>query len=256
MPDPSDLVAVHAALLVFARIAAALFTAPAFGASAVPPQVRILLGVVLAGALTGVLSPHVPGVPPGLGGLVLQVGTEVTSGVLIGLAMTLAVQAAQIAGSLLDIQIGLSMSQILNPVDGVPVTILGQFKNLLALVVFLTLDGHHLVIEALVRSYSGPGLSMDSLPQILTGVQTLVGTALVTALTIAAPALGVSLVVDAALGLLSRAVPQLQPLQIGMPAKIGAGLLAVAFALPALVGAVAMGLNGATHAIGRLFGGA
>ncbi len=255
----ADLAAIHAALLVFVRVGAALLSAPGFGAASIPAHVRIFVGLALAGAIAAVVKARVAPIPDGLGGLALQVGAEAATGLLIGLTMNLAVQSAGIAGTFLDAQTGLSMSQVLNPVDGVPVTLLGQFKSMLAVVVFLTLDAHHLLVGAIVRSYgtgghAGPPLSLDSLPAVLAGVQAMMGMALSTALAIAAPALGASLVVDAALGLLSRAVPQLQPLQIGAPAKIAVGLLATSLALPALVGGVALGVDRATHLLGRLFG--
>lgn len=251
----ADYATLHAALLVFVRISAALMSAPGFGSKSLPVNIRIMVGVALAGALTAMLRPKVAPVPADLGVLVLQVGTEAASGLLIGYAMSLAVEAATIAGNFLDAQIGLSMSQILNPVDGVPTSIIGQVKSMLALVVFLTLDAHHIVLGAIVRSYDAPPPSLDSLPAILHGVQGLLVMAFSVSLQIAAPALGVSLIVDAALALLSRAVPQLQPLQIGMPAKIAAGLLAVTFALPTLVGGVSYGVDAAAQTLGRIFAG-
>ncbi|RYG87480.1 type III secretion protein, partial [bacterium] len=252
----NEYAAIHAGLLVFVRIGAALMSAPGFSANSIPAHIRIVVGVALAGALTSVVQTHVAPVPPDLAGLLGQVLTEAATGILIGMTLNLAVQAAGIAGTFLDAQVGLSMSQVMNPIDGVPVSILGQFKTMLAVVVFLTLDAHHLLFQALVRSYDAAPVSLDSLPAVLSGVQTLMSMALVTAVKIAAPALGATLLVDAALGVLSRAVPQLQPLQIGMPAKIGAGLLAVAFGLPALVGGVSFGVEAATGFLMHLFAGA
>lgn len=251
----NDLPALHVALLVFTRTGAALLSAPGFGAATIPAHIRVLVGLALAGAITTVVQTQVAPMPDDLGALLIQVATEAATGLLIGLTMNLAVQAAGIAGAFLDAQTGLSMSQVMNPVDGIPVTILGQFKSMLAVVIFLSLDAHHLLIGAIVRSYAGAPLSLASLPAILAGVQSLIGMALATALQIAAPALGATLVVDAALGLLSRAVPQLQPLQIGAPAKIGVGLLATSLALPALVGGVTFGVDAAAHFLGKLFGG-
>ena len=249
----NDYGTIHAALLVFVRIGAALISAPGFSSNSIPAHIRIVVGCALAGALTSVVRSHVAPVPPDMAGLLGQVITEAATGILIGMTLHLAIQAAGIAGTFLDAQVGLSMSQVMNPIDGVPVSILGQFKSMLAVVIFLSLDAHHLLFGALVRSYDTPPLTLDSLPAILSGVQSLMGMALMTAIKIAAPALGATLLVDAALGVLSRAVPQIQPLQIGMPAKIGAGLLAVAFGLPALVGGVSFGVDAAGTMLGHIF---
>lgn len=251
----NDYASIHAALLVFVRMGTALMSAPGFGANSVPAHIRVVVGLALAGALTTVVKTQVAAVPEDLYGLLAQVLIEAGTGLLIGLALNLSVQAAGMAGTFLDAQTGLSMSQVMNPIDGVSVTILGQFKSMLALVVFLSLDAHHLLFGAIVRSYAAPPLSLDSLPAILMGVQSLIGMALTTAVQIAAPALGATLLVDAALGVLSRAVPQLQPLQIGMPAKIGVGLLAVAFGLPALVAGVNFGVDASAAFLGQIFRG-
>ncbi len=240
--------------MVFVRCSAMLMTAPLFGNQNTPVQIRIFTTLAIAGALTMVVQPNL-GQPPGdlygLGACALQ---ELVAGLLLGLFVSLAMQAAQMAGAIMDSQLGLSLSQVLNPINGVPVTILSQFKYMLAVVVLLSANGHHTMLQAFAQSYSYlPTLSTATLANVTSGLTSMLTGISLLAVQIAAPVLGVSLVIDAALGLISRAVPQMQVFLVGMPAKSALGLLALGLTLPALVGAVSSGVNLAIQNYGGFF---
>lgn len=230
-------------LLVFVRVSALLLASPVFGAQTTPVQVRIMTTLAISAALSSVVQPKMGAVPTDLWGLAIAVFMEAVSGVLIGAFMSMALQVAQIAGGIMDMQVGLSSSQILNPISGVSSTVLAQFKFMLGVVVFLCMDGHHLILRALVHSYSAaPTFTGASMEILKTSVVTLLTSVCLLAIQIAAPVMGVSMVIDAALGLINRAVPTFQAMVIGLPAKIAMGLVAVAIGLPA----VAIGVNSAT----------
>jgi flagellar biosynthesis protein FliR len=243
-------------LLVFVRCSAMLMSSPVFGAQTTPLPIRIFTTLSISGALTVALQPMMAPPPSdlwGLGGAVLQ---EAVAGLLLGTFMTLVLQAAQIAGSLLDMQIGLGMSQVVNPVNGVSATVLGQFKHMLAVVVFLSVDAHHQMLAAFANSYQAmPNFSAPGMMAIQAGLVEMLGAIFLLALQIAAPVLAVSVVVDAALGVMNKAVPQMQALQLGMPAKTGIGLLTVGLTLPALTASVSNGLGRALDTLAKVFGG-
>lgn len=248
--------ALYAFLLVFLRCSAMLVSSPVFGAQSTPLPVRIWTTVALAGALTMIVQPGIGRMPADAWLFVMAVLQEIAIGVLIGSFLTLALQAAQVAGAFMDLQVGLGMSQTLNPLNGVSVTVLAQFKFMLAVVVFLSLNGHHLAIEAVLRSYQdAPALGLHSLTALKDGLLTLVTSIFLLALQISAPVLGVTLVVDAGLGIVNRAVPQMQAIQVGMPAKVGIGLLGVAIGLPALTAGVNAAVNSALTALRPALGG-
>ncbi len=230
--------------LVFIRCSALLLTSPVFGAQSTPVHVRIMTTLAISAAITMVVKPDMGHVPTDLYSLTMAIAQEVAAGILIGTFMSLALQVAQIAGGIMDLQTGLGSSHALNPINGVDSTLLSQFKFMLGVVVFLSIDGHHLVLQAMVRSYSTmPVLSVESIPVIREGLLTLFTSVFLLAIQIAAPVLGVSLVVDTTLGLISRAVPTFQAMHVGLPAKIALGLIAVGVGLPALTG----GITAATH---------
>lgn len=241
--------------LVFLRCSALFIAAPIFSAQNFPPRVRIYFAVILAMSLTGVVKPNIGSVPESMPELVLKASHELLVGVLIGSLFHLLFQAIQMAGSLMDTQIGLGMSTTMNPVTGVQVTIISQFKYLLSTVIFLVSDGHHTMLHSLISSYkaAGPGDAI-SIQALSESTLQLLATFSILAIQIAAPIIAVSLVVDAALGLVSRAVPQMQVFLVGMPAKTIAGLTIVAFTLPALVSGVHSGVGTAADAVMRALG--
>lgn len=232
-------------LTVFLRVSAMVLTSPIFGGQTVPISIRVLTTIALSGALTMVVQPHLGPVPSDMfsfAGICVQ---EIFAGILIGVFTTLALQVAQVAGSIMDLQVGLSMSQTVNPVTGISVTILAQYKNLLGMTIFLGMNGHHLLIDAVVKSYSAmPGFTIASPAVIQAGILQMMSAVFVIAIQVASPVIGVSLIVDGAMGLINRAVPQMQAMTVGLPAKIALGLIGVSVGIPSL----ALGVNAAVGA--------
>lgn len=245
-----DAASLFVLLVVFVRCSAMFLASPFFSAVNIPVQVRVFTALSFAGALAIIVKPSVGPVPSSLIALGFAVIANALVGLLIGGMMHVMVFAAQMAGSLLDLEIGLGASEVLNPIQGVSVTILAQFKYMLATVVFLLCNAHHFLIIALVDSFAkGSPLNTLNLAALEPGIVALLGHSLTTAVQIAAPTLAVGIVVDASLGLINRAVPQMQALQVGMPAKLAAGIFAVSLSIPALVYGVTNGTGDAFNFI-------
>ena len=237
-------------LLVFVRASATLLVAPMFGAQNTPLPIRILTTVAIAGALTVAIRPRMGPLPVTMHDLVMAVLIEAGAGLLLGGMVSLALQALTIAGSLADLQTGLSMSQVMNPMAGISSSVLSQLKTMLALVVFLAADAHHLLLAAFVRSYD----MVPTLAQAHAALVPLVAGTFLLGIQIAAPVMAVGFLVDASLALVSRAVPTVQPTQLGAPAKLVAGLLAVSVGLPAVVASVTTAVHMGIDAAGVAFG--
>jgi flagellar biosynthetic protein FliR len=174
---------------------------------------------------------------------------EAAVGVLLGSSVSLAMHAIEMAGGLMDLQTGLSMSHTLNPINGIQTTVLSQFKFMLAVVVFLSANAHHLLIAAFVRSYS----ALPTLDGIETTLPHLLQDMCLIALQVAAPVMAVGFLVDCALGIVARAVPQMQATYVGAPAKVGIGLLTVSIGLPAAVAGTTWGVRHVFDQICPLF---
>jgi flagellar biosynthetic protein FliR len=242
-------------LLVFVRCSAMLLTSPAFAAQGTPAAVRVMTTLALAGALSAVVGPELQGAPVDFYAAAGAVLGEAVAGVVLGGFVSLAFSAFQMAGSILDLQIGMGASHVLNPVSGVPSTLLAQFKHLLAIVVLLCLNGHHLMLRALVDSYGAMPSAGLSVQAMQASFVELLGQACVMGIQIAAPVAAVGIVVDAALGIVNRAVPQMPVFLVGLPAKVGMGLAGLSVALPLIATGVSGALDSAFDELARAFGG-
>lgn len=254
---PLDTITIYTFFLVFVRCSGMMLAAPVFGAANLPTHIRVFITMALSMALTFSVRPTVGQVPQDLVSFGLAIGNEAISGLLIGAFFSLVMHAVSMAGAIVDLQMGLGMSQVLNPVTGVPVSVIGQFKYLLGLIVFLQIDAHHLMLGAFLQSYSNlPTLSTAMLEPMRDSLVTMLTSMTLLAIQMAAPVAAVSIVVDAALGLVNRAVPQMQVFLVGMPAKTVMGMIALSISIPALVGTVQSGVDMAATGLTAAFGGA
>lgn len=221
-------------LVVLFRVAGLMVTAPVFGSPSVPAPVKIGFSVAFALALTPSATSRV-GAPPDnwlvLVGILLG---ETLVGMLIGYLVSLFFSAVQMAGAFLDMQVGYGIYQLMNPFAPVPASLLAQFHTLLLMVVYLQVNAHHWLLGALAESFRAVpvgGVALDS-SQLQPVLSHVIVQVFMLALRIAAPATAVLIVVDAALAIVSRAVPQMPVFFVGAPVKIAMGLLTLAIVLP------------------------
>lgn len=245
--DSAFLAAFFAAFL---RTSAMVLAAPLFGGNGTPVIVRVFFAAALSLCLTPILYGNVA-VPNDAISLLLFVGKEIACGLLIGVAVQFVLWAAEIAGNFLDMQVGFGLASVLVPNQVIPSTVISKFKFMLALVLLVTVNGHHLLIQALAASYAtADRITMaKAYDQILGGLAEMS----LLAIQIAAPVAAVAFVVDATLGIVSRAVPQINILMVGISAKLLAGMVAVAVGLPALAGGVSRGIELAAQSLMRTF---
>lgn len=244
-------------LLLFLRVLGLFLTAPVWSSRAVPVQLRV--GVALVTALVVLplfASPRLPESLPALVPLALQ---EMLVGMLIGFIAALAMSAFQFAGQLLDVNMGLSMVNVLDPLSNTQVPILGNFLHLLAMLIFLAINGHHMLLGALMDSYALVPIGGAQLSQPLS--QALVGIAanlFMIGLKVAAPVLAALFLTTVALGVLNRAVPQLNVFVVGLPVQLAVGVFMLMVVLPLYVtflNAVFRGLTADLTNVLRLIGG-
>ncbi|MBS1705878.1 MAG: flagellar biosynthetic protein FliR [Armatimonadetes bacterium] len=228
--------------MVFTRISACLLVAPLFGAQT-PLQVRLGLCGAISFALTPELLSAVGPTPNNVGELVLSIGNEALVGLVLGLAVQMVMIAVQMAGSVLDIQIGLSSVQVFNPATNHPVSLFANFKYWLALVLMLLMNGHHLMIKSFVASYSTHIAAATSWSTAGNALLQWLATLGLLALQICAAPVAVCVLVDGAASMINRSVPQMQVYIVGIPAKMLMGFVALSLALPLTVTAVQAGLE-------------
>jgi len=221
-------------LFVLMRVTTLLMALPLFGGPGVPLHLRVGLGGLIALLLTPAVAPAPA--DPGLAEILMTVAQEVFVGLSMGFVVSLTFYALQVAGQLMDVPIGFGMVNVLDPHFGGQVPILGQFYNALATLIFFTVNGPHALLRALAASYEriplGGGAWRGELVPVV--VEAAAGM-FALGVRLAVPVLAAAFLTDVALGIVSRAVPQINVFITGYPVKIAVGILTVAVALPLYV---------------------
>ncbi len=230
------LLAFHAVLLL-ARIGAAIMLLPGLGEADVPVSIRLALALALVALLLPVLSPGLPPLPEAVPTLLRLVLLETVAGIWLGLLARLLALALMQAGQVAALMIGLASPLQVDPLLGSQSTATGRLFGLLAAVLVLDSGLHALPLRALAESYAllPPG---SPLPLGLTAeaVAQAVADSLGLALRLAAPLVLAAVLGHVALGLLARLAPRVPIHVVAMPAQILAGLLLLALLLPAVLG--------------------
>jgi flagellar biosynthetic protein FliR len=214
------------------RVLALVATAPVLSHAAIP--IRAKVGIALA--ITLAIAPVVSS-PPLAGLLEARGFVSLIHNLLVGLSLGFAVRlvfvAVELAGQLIGLQIGLSFGGYFNPDSGESENVVSNFMAMLALLMFLAVDGHLMLLFALADSFRlfpvGAGGPLDPLTLVRAAPDVFS-----IALTISLPILAVMLLVNVVLGVMARVAPQLNLFAVGFPLTILSGLAALAMFLPTL----------------------
>jgi flagellar biosynthesis protein FliR len=221
-----------AGALVFARIAAMIMTMPGLGDTPAPSRVRLSFALLMSLVVTPVVYPALPAIPLTMGELTADVIREGLIGVAIGAILRAFLAAMATAGEVISIATTLSFAQTANPTLGQQNTTLATFLSLMAAVLVMATDLHHLFIGALVRSYTlfpfGHPPPVGDFAQL--AIRTM-SQAFTLGVQLAAPVLVFSLIFNLATGLVGRAMPQFQIFFAAAPAQVLLGLSLFALSL-------------------------
>jgi flagellar biosynthetic protein FliR len=176
-------------------------------------------------------------VPLAVGSFVELMLKEVLVGLAYAFALAALFAAVSTAGSFLDTLIGFSYGGLVDPITGNQSAVLTQAYILVGILVLIAIGGDQLIIKGLARSYDlVPLLEMPSLRALAGGAQSAFSQVFLSALELAAPVVLALVITDAAFGIVSRVVPQLNVFAIGFPAKVTIGLLIIGVSLPFAAG--------------------
>lgn len=220
---------INAILWTMLRTGALLMAAPLIGTRAVSVRVR----VIIAGALAMALAPLLPGTPDRIAfdaSTMLNVARELAVGASMGFMLRLAFEAGAMAGELISQGTGLAFAQMSDPLRGVNSGVVGQWFYLAFGLLFFTANGHLALVSLLVDSYrSLPiGTALPDVQQMLEVAPMLFGHVLRAAVGLALPVMVAMLAVNLAFGVLGRAAPALNPIQLGLPTALLLGLFLLA----------------------------
>jgi flagellar biosynthesis protein FliR len=235
--DISFLPALAAAfILVFARIGTMVMLLPGLGEANISTRLRLTVALLLSAVLLPLHRAAYQIELTSFAPLLTMLAEELLIGGLLGMTARLAISAMQVAGSIIAQQIGLGFVTAVDPTQDQQGAIVGNFLTMLGVTLIFTTDLHYLVIAALDDSYTlfKPGevpLTGDMAAHI---TRVVAGTFRI-AVQISAPFLVFAIVVNVALGLLSRLMPQMQVFFVGLPMTILGGLLILFFVIGAMM---------------------
>ncbi len=240
-------------LLVFARISGVFSTAPVFGSRNIPVYVKA--GTVLA--ISYILFPLVfqtkTMIPENFLSYIAIVIGEFLLGLIVGWISSLIFSAVQATGQILDMQVGFGIVNIFDPASGQQVPLIGNFKYILAVLIFLSTNSHHILLSALFASFKlipVTGVVFNTaLSEIVVDI---VSGFFIIALKISVPVLATLLLTDVALGILARTMPQMNIFVVGMPVKIIVGIFVLSLALPFYIYFLEVLFNGMYNDIYRI----
>lgn len=226
-------------LLIIARVTAFFVVLPLFSHRTIPATHRIAFAVVLSWMMYYTLDVE----PFEINGdYILLIIKEVIFGLFIGLLAYIIMSAVQIAGGFIDFQMGFAMANVIDPQTGSQSPLVGQFLNTLALLLLLALNGHHLLLDGVFYSYQfmpmemvWPAFGQENYVEFI--MKTFAGVFAV-AFQMSIPIVASLFLVDVALGITARTVPQLNIFVIGYPIKIGVGFLVLLVMMGVLMAVV------------------
>jgi len=219
-------------VIIMTRVGPLIFFMPVTGSNAVPAQVKILFTLMTALVLVPVIPISPQALPATAIGFVIFIGCEVLFGATLAVFTRLIFAAVETAGQMVGIQMGMGMSGVMDPQYGTQTSLVGYFWNIVAILIFLGINGHHIFFTTLVASYSwlAPGkllLTEATYKGIMEGAAHM----FVLAVKIMAPASAVLIFSNVAMGIIAKTVPQIPILIVAMPINIALGFVFVGLSL-------------------------
>jgi flagellar biosynthetic protein FliR len=218
-------------VLVFFRVAGMMVFAPLLGSNRIPRRVKVLLAAIIAlGICPTVKLPAV--IPTNLWQLALAIAGELIFGLAMGSVLSMVFIAAQWAGDIIGQQVGFSMSEVFDPQFGQQGSLIGDMYFMLTLVIFLVIGGHRAMLIAFRQGFDAlPLLSVGANASVLDMIVGLFHASTILALQLSAPMLVTMLIVDLALGFISKTIPQMNLMTAGMSTRGVVGLIVLIFGI-------------------------
>lgn len=222
----------NAFLWPFIRILALLGTAPLLGDGSIPTRVKVGFAAIIAIGIAPTLDP-MPDLPTGSFAALWLAVQQVLIGIAMGLVMRIVFAAVQTAGEFIGLQMGLSFASFFDPATGANTAVLARFMNNMALLLFLALNGHLIMLAGLIRTFDVLPIRVGSLDTNGWGVLfEWSSQVMVSGMLLALPLIIVLLTINLSLGILNRTAQQLSVFAVGFPISLMTGLVLLATVLP------------------------
>ncbi len=222
-------------ILFFVRISGVFVSGPFFKSAAIIPQMKVMIAVILAMSVTTVFWKEQPQIDLHLWNIVYLVFKEFFVGVALGFAANIVFWAARFAGGMIDFDMGYQTGLLFNAAENSP-TLVGEFFDMVALMIFLLINGHHYLIEAIYTSVKvipiGKFVLTESSITVFIKIAT---TIMILGIKMSAPVLAALFMTNLALSFLARVAPQTNIFVLSLQIKIGVGLIMLMITTPLFV---------------------
>ena len=219
-------------LFVFFRVGALILFVPVLGSRQIPSSMKIGFILFLSIVIFPLVQDRPVPEPQGIFELSTFLISDVTIGLGIAFIARLIFTAVQIAGTVVDFQMGFGVVNVLDPQTDTQVSVTAQFHNIIAILIFLAIDAHHFIIQAIVESFFIINPAEINFASITPKYMLyLFSATFTTAVKIAAPIMAILFFLSVGLGLVARTVPQMNVFIVGFPLQIGVGLLMVGLSI-------------------------
>ncbi len=219
-------------VIIMARVGPLIFLMPIIGSQSIPPQAKVLFTLITSLVLLPVVPVTAADLPSSAVGLIVFMGKEILFVAILALFANLVFAAVESAGQMVAIQMGFSMAGVMDPQHGTQVAIIGFFWHMIAALLFLSVNGHHLYFRTLAETFTWvhPG-SLNLTQATYAGIVHGVGHMFVLAVKIIAPVGTVLFFSDVAMGILAKVSPQIPVMIVAMPMKIAIGFIFIGLSL-------------------------
>lgn len=213
-------------LSILLRLSIVLFMLPLFNSTQVPNFLKAGIALAMTTMLYPLLRHYVAPLPFETGALVAVVLGELIFGMVLAFSILLTFNVFQFAGELLSFQMGFGFAQVADPQYGAQVTLISRYMQMMATLVLLSINGHHMMLKAIVQSFQnipigGFVLSAANLGRLITLSEQL----FVIAVQIAAPVMTALLLTHLALALLAKFAPQINIMAVSFPLTLLLGFV-------------------------------
>ena len=223
-------------LLIFMRILGLFVVAPFFSSFLIPMRYKVIFSIFFAIIIYPGLTGFEPVIPDYLINYGFMLITQLLIGLILGFIVTIIFTAFQLAAQFYHFQMGFGINQVFDPLAQIQVPILSQLQYLLTILVFLSINGHHLLIRALYDSYKIVPIidftNLQTMQFFSTNLSKIFSSMFVLALKVAFPLIGTMFLVSLTLGLLAKASPQMNIFMVGFPLQISIGLISLIIVMP------------------------
>lgn len=218
--------------IIFVRLTGFFVINPVYGRKSVPTMAKVALAFLIALIILPVIDIDI-GIPFKLFPYTFLIIKEFFVGFVISFCAFIMFSSIYVAGQIIDMKVGFGLVNILDPQINIQVPIMGNFQYILTLLVFLTINGHHHMLSAVIKSYDilpiGKAVITDP---FFNNVIKIFSNMFVIAFKISLPIIGAILLTDIALALISRTIPQMNIFIVGIPIKIAVGIFIIVFYIP------------------------